>query len=798
VVVDRYVDIFSAIDEEFSEALRVANRKGVREEGWDADQMIAHAQAMVAQWTIMQEMTGQFGDVITEASFGRMADAAGGMQDFADGLEAFQSSFVDSGKALRDFQADLTTEFEELGLQLPDTSDAFRELVMGVDMTTEAGRILYAQLIALAPAMVQFYEATKPLTDLMDTVDDQLAELTLTTFQNELRDIAKWLQETTDEAKKYGASQEQLARISRAAALEVQKAIKSLKAEISDLVGQLYGTAEENRLADIEAQIAVETQYLQDQQDAASELYNTEMERYNASKAAAESIGDYLASLAQGGLSILTPKEKLDAARAEYETTLAAAAGGDAAALADITGRSDAFLKASRAYYASGQKYADDFNQVNQELRSLSGSLEQVLLPKAPPDYSTSATLSSLETQRTAVQYTIDQPDRAELARQLAQHLGDLGLALDTSVWDLLKANGINLQQLAQDLGLVTSRADEQLLEGLGDMAGLLHVDLIDLATRLGVDLARLGDLITAAMGDYSQAFRDYRAWFAGTVAGESVTVGGMTYTRGEGTSATLQTGSGTYDIDQSSSLLQLARDIPEMNASLQSNYGQDFGGDQYLQKYAQAVADYQAWFDSTGSGDTASVDGMDYIRGTGDTALLKTKSGSWTIYKSSSLRGLARDIPEMDASLRKNYGVDFSYKEGTDHVPRDMVAEIHQGEKIIDPASSAILDRYGIRVTGANDPALMHAVERLTRVMSQPASNDTAYSRPDIYHSQDSEAATEIRSLKAEVVQLRKDMTQQHDGSVLQREQVSEKVVEAIEDSSEKTAIPVDTKKVA
>ena len=65
--------------------------------------------------------------------------------------------------------------------------------------------------------------------------------------------------------------------------------------------------------------------------------------------------------------------------------------------------------------------------------------------------------------------------------------------------------------------------------------------------------------------------------------------------------------------------------------------------------------------------------------------------------------------------SLAKEVGVkNVSYDVGTSYVPSDMTANIHKGEIIVDPQSSAILRRYGIGMNVGGDPALAAEVAAL------------------------------------------------------------------------------------
>ncbi|MGT2508196.1 tape measure protein [Cupriavidus basilensis] len=75
-------------------------------------------------------------------------------------------------------------------------------------------------------------------------------------------------------------------------------------------------------------------------------------------------VREFQASLDLGNLSTLTPEQQYAEARRRYEETSAAALGGDADAQSKWTQIAQAFLEASRAYYASGGQYAADYNSV--------------------------------------------------------------------------------------------------------------------------------------------------------------------------------------------------------------------------------------------------------------------------------------------------------------------------------------------------------------------------------------------------------------------------------------------------
>jgi len=84
-------------------------------------------------------------------------------------------------------------------------------------------------------------------------------------------------------------------------------------------------------------------------------------------------------SLALGALSPLTPGQKLDEARAQFNQTRIAAASGDQNALAKLPTIAQSFLQASQTYNASGAAYLSDFSMVNDVLKNAeSSALSQI------------------------------------------------------------------------------------------------------------------------------------------------------------------------------------------------------------------------------------------------------------------------------------------------------------------------------------------------------------------------------------------------------------------------------------
>ncbi|WP_374356489.1 tape measure protein, partial [Chitinimonas sp.] len=124
--------------------------------------------------------------------------------------------------------------------------------------------------------------------------------------------------------------------------------------------------------------------------NAAKALFDLDMQRYDAQKQAADKAGqaaqkqldfarqlrDYLTSLTYSDLSPLSMEAKLAAAQADYRKTRAAAAAGDTVAQGKLQSVTEAALKLTQDYHASGKGYTDFYNEVQQSGNALVTDLQ--------------------------------------------------------------------------------------------------------------------------------------------------------------------------------------------------------------------------------------------------------------------------------------------------------------------------------------------------------------------------------------------------------------------------------------
>jgi len=120
----------------------------------------------------------------------RLINLSGGIGELAQQTSAFAKDFLTEAERLAPVQQYVTSQLASMGLASVDTRDEFKSVVMGMDLTTEAGAKQYTVLMSLAEAFAQVYpaaeETSKSIQEVADeqrSLQDQIDQLTMTRAQ---------------------------------------------------------------------------------------------------------------------------------------------------------------------------------------------------------------------------------------------------------------------------------------------------------------------------------------------------------------------------------------------------------------------------------------------------------------------------------------------------------------------------------------------------------------------------------------------------------------------------------------
>lgn len=149
----QYADYFSSIDvtgitaEQSAEYLKVAQT----------------AQSVYQAFSKMDGALSRVSDlsVTTAAGF---AELFGGLDSAMTGIAAYRSAIWSDADQLTAAQQMLAASFDTIGVSAPASADAYKNLVESQDLTTEAGRKLYYQLVELAPSFAQVADMAAAVT----------------------------------------------------------------------------------------------------------------------------------------------------------------------------------------------------------------------------------------------------------------------------------------------------------------------------------------------------------------------------------------------------------------------------------------------------------------------------------------------------------------------------------------------------------------------------------------------------------------------------------------------------------
>lgn len=150
---------------------------------------------------------------ITDEAFGKLIKEFGDIGTMTNQVTGYYQNYYSEFERFNKAQADVAKGFTDLGLTMPTSREEFRKLAESQDLNTEAGRKMYAQLMALAASFGVVIDATEQLasarTDIVYRMMEQ--EALLLEAQGRTADADKKRREILD--KQRAAEYERLMKV---------------------------------------------------------------------------------------------------------------------------------------------------------------------------------------------------------------------------------------------------------------------------------------------------------------------------------------------------------------------------------------------------------------------------------------------------------------------------------------------------------------------------------------------------------------------------------------------------------
>lgn len=356
------------------------------------------------------ESVGEATVRITQA----LIDKFGDLESFIDKSGFFTDNFLTDGEKLLPVQKRLNAELERLqnvaldaglnvGIAGVSTREGFANAVQSLDLTTEAGQVLYSGLLNVAGAFAEVYGETRNTADSLSTLREQattlMEEISDSLFDDDLPgQIARITAERARE--KQGISEASSAMFDLVTNLQIlQVSLADAKSQAASAAATLRNAFSQAKSEVSSAQAAVK----QDFESAKSRLEQAQKNAASAASAASEEAANQAAQLAASAqearnamidlstalkdfvketltseLGISTAEEKLKILRAEYNNTLTAAKAGDKNALAKLPEVSRNLLTAAKDQASDRTEYLKTFGTVTNDLSAISNAIDAV------------------------------------------------------------------------------------------------------------------------------------------------------------------------------------------------------------------------------------------------------------------------------------------------------------------------------------------------------------------------------------------------------------------------------------
>lgn len=186
-----------------------------------------------------------------------LIELAGGLDAFQQSTQAYYDNFFTEEEKLADLTQDLGREFRSLGYYLPKSREQFRDIVEGLDLTTQSGQETFATLMKIVPALDSFFNAMEEGAAAAAAAQRQLEQQRATVYRSIVSEVNTRYDDEIANIRKAMAAEQNASR-ARVAAINSQKGIaersvanlRRMADKLNNAIFAIGQTVEEITLAD--------------------------------------------------------------------------------------------------------------------------------------------------------------------------------------------------------------------------------------------------------------------------------------------------------------------------------------------------------------------------------------------------------------------------------------------------------------------------------------------------------------------------------------------------------------------
>ncbi len=326
-----------------------------------------------------------------------LVNLSGGLEVLAANLDSYYQNFYSAEEITANTVAGLTKALTDLGHGIPDTRQAFRELVEEFEAAGDLEA--FTDLIANNDAFAQWYAQ-----------QEQFAQAVTEAYQNlqgftpHVDTVNHWVNQLMD------------------GSITLSEVLERLTGDLTTAADTLDETsvAYANIIA---GSSEAYTQYLKaldaarENNAAQRELLQEQLAALSAQRQFVSHVEDTLRAIKLSDISPLTPAERLQQAQIEYAKVLTQVENGDLTRGQELGGLAQTYLGEASSYYASSSSYQAIYDEVIASLEAAGGQFTDIETEQARIE----AALEGLEGELLKAEdraYSVYQQQLFSLARQ--------------------------------------------------------------------------------------------------------------------------------------------------------------------------------------------------------------------------------------------------------------------------------------------------------------------------------------------------------------------------------------------